>query len=70
MTVEELFETEKITVEHVSNIQEESPYWEKAGAFIMEKWEESVDRLSPKQFTWMHKILEELTERRIEGRLK
>ena len=69
MTVKEFFEAEKITEQHLLDIQDESQYWEKAGLFVLDNWSSKIEDLSSKQAAWLDKIHEEMTERRIEGRL-
>jgi hypothetical protein len=69
MTVGELFESDKITKEVVISASDESDYMGKASDFIVENWNKEVEKLTEKQYNWAHKILEDLVERRIEGRL-
>lgn len=68
MTVQEWFEGDKITREDVDLMAEESEYSAKAARFIGEKWNTDVDDLSPKQSNWAGRILDDMVERRIEGR--
>jgi len=69
MTVKELFEAEKITESNLWDIQDESPYWETAGLFVLDNWNFNIEMMSAKQAAWLNKIHEEMTERRIEGKL-
>lgn len=69
MLVSELFESEKIEKSHVENVGDESDYWQKASGFVIDNWDRRIDTLSPKQAKWLDQIHEELTERRIEGKL-
>jgi len=69
MTVQELFEAEKITLEKLQEVADETDYWEKAINFVRSYWRAPVITLSQKQKNWITKIHEDLTERRIEGRL-
>lgn len=68
MTVGEWFEGEQIFREDVELTGEESEYSANASKFILEKWEADVDDLTPKQADWATRILDDLTERRIERR--
>ena len=69
MKLKELFAVEKITKDHLVNMADESSYWDTASDFILNNWEVDVNFLSEKQIQWAHKILEDMTERRIENRL-
>lgn len=69
MTVEELFAVERIDADILWAQSEESGYWEKACLFILDNWGEPVENFSKAQLKWCHKILEDLTEKRIEGKL-
>jgi hypothetical protein len=69
MTVGELFESDKITKELVQAAEDFGGYYVTSSKFIHENWNKDVEDLSEKQFAWAHKILEDLVEKRIEGRL-
>ncbi len=69
MTVGESFEQEKLTKKILDDVSERSDYWEKACSFITENWEKEVFKLSDRQIVWYERILEDLTEQRIEGKL-
>jgi hypothetical protein len=68
-TLQFIFEEEKLTQDVLKLKAEESKYYESACHFILDNWDEPIDRLSPKQKNWAEMILEDLTEQRIEGRL-
>ena len=65
MTVQEFFEAEKIFKSDVVAMQDESEYWEKAGNFVLENWDEEVNSLTQKQANWLDRILEDLVEKRL-----
>lgn len=69
ITVETYFAVEKITREMVEEIMDESPYWESASLFVLDNWTWRLSEMSAKQMAWLDKILEDMAERRIEGRL-
>lgn len=69
MTVAEYFAAEKLTMNHVNNIRDESDYWEKAGVFVLDNWDRDLESLSHKQVEWLSRIQDDLTEKRIEGKL-
>lgn len=64
-TVESLFAKEKLTREDVEEIAEESTYWASASKFILDHWGESMPWLTSRQRDWLDRILEDMTERRI-----
>lgn len=73
MKVATLFIDEKITFEVVENSlkaaeEDEDDYWFSALQFISDKWDTCLTTMSAKQFNWVHKILEDLVEKRIERR--
>jgi hypothetical protein len=68
MTVGQMFAAEKITKDHLTLIREESDYWNKSGIFMLEQWEIEFQYLSPAQAKWVQKILDDMTEMRIEKR--
>lgn len=68
MTVGAWFEGEQIFREDVEAEGAESEYNANAAKFICEKWDVDVDDLTPKQADWATRILDDLTERRIERR--
>lgn len=70
MTVEELFKQDRITQDMLETVAEDSSYWESASSFVIQKWNTEVGILSGKQYDWLHRILEDLTEKRIEGYFK
>lgn len=65
MTVGELFESDKITKEFVDKISGESLYMESVERFLLENWHREIENLSDNQAAWMHKIYDDLVERRI-----
>lgn len=66
MRVSEMFLVEKIAMEHLELIREESPYWEDACSFAILNWNRDTNHLTAKQFKWVEKIVEDITEMRIE----
>lgn len=69
MTVGEFLEQEKLEQVHFHIVQEESDYWQTSGSFILSNWNKEIERLSTKQFAWLERICEDMTEKRIEGKL-
>lgn len=69
MTIGELFEAEKLTKDLVAGAGDINSYYEKACDFIIENWNTNTNDLSEAQYRWCGKIHEDLTEKRIEGRL-
>lgn len=67
MTVQEWFEGDKIFLEDVNAMAEESEYSANAAKFIGEKWNTDADDLTEKQSTWAGNILDDMVERRIKG---
>jgi hypothetical protein len=65
MTVEELFEVEKITLEMIQERSCESSYWDNVSDFIEDVWEKEAEGLTERQYDWVHRILEDMTEYRI-----
>lgn len=65
MTVGEMFDHEKITIQHVIDIQDESEYWDRAGRFVEENWETEFRSLTSNQQKWMNAIYDNLVEMRI-----
>ncbi len=63
------FEAEKISLAMIEEKSEESQYWQSVHTFCTDNWSATWDALTPKQLNWMQKILEDLVEQRIEGRL-
>lgn len=70
MTVSEYMHEEHLMKDDFSTIQDESSYWEKAGLFVLDNWEDDVSELSEKQYNWLERIRDDMTERRIKGRLR
>lgn len=68
MTVQEWFEGDRITREDIDQMAEESEYSANAARFIGEKWNTDVADLTVKQADWAGRILDDMVERRIEGR--
>ena len=66
MTVQQLFEAEKIDKDFMSE-NFDSDYWLKCGNFVLEHWKVEIDFLTPKQGAWLTKILDDCVEKRIEG---
>lgn len=69
MSVAEFMQNEKITKDMVEEICDESAYWESCSDFIIKNWDRDIQSLTQKQFIWLDKIRDDLTEKRIEGRL-
>lgn len=69
MLVRDLFEEEKITLDLLEGQSEESSYWNKAYLFIKDNWDTNPDVLTNNQKNWMDRILEDMVEKRIEGKL-
>lgn len=67
-TVQEFFESDKIFKDDVIRISDESSYWESASKFVLDKWDEDMERLSDKQASWLGKIQEDMVERRIKAK--
>ena len=66
MTVQKLFTEEKIGVAFIEETFE-GGYWTNCAKFISENWAAEITSLSQKQVTWMHKIMDDCVEKRIEG---
>lgn len=67
-TVEEFFDEEQITKDHIEAMDCEGEYWERASRFVVQRWTWQVRHLSASEAKWMGKIREDLTEMRIEGK--
>jgi hypothetical protein len=67
MTVGELFEGDKVRIEMLEERAEESEYLNACYSFIENNWDQDCGRLSAKQISWMHKILENMVEWRIKN---
>lgn len=65
----ELFIEDKITKKMLDDVSKESDYWYQATQFIIDNWSRTLDSLSQRQFSWTHKILEDLVEKRIERKI-
>ena len=68
MTVQELFESERVTKEDLEAISEESAYWENSLRFVEQNWERDITQLSHKQYKWATSICDDMILKRIEGR--
>ena len=68
-TVGELFEEEKITKDMVADVADESGYWLSASTFVSENWDTPCHSLMQKQAGWMSRILDDMVEKRIEGKI-
>lgn len=66
MTVQELFEQEKIDRDFIDD-NFDGGYWDSCGKFVKDKWTTDIETLSPKQGAWLTKILDDCVEKRIEG---
>ena len=66
--VRELFEGEKISYDMIEDSTGMSDYWCAASIFIIENWNRPLSDLTEKQFNWAHRILDDMIEKRIEGR--
>jgi hypothetical protein len=68
MTVQEWFEAENIQRQDIEAMADESDYSESASQFICQRWDADVEDLSPKQAAWASRILDDMVDRRIQGR--
>ncbi len=68
MTVKDWFLGEKIDLDFLEEIAELSFYWNKSVDFIVEKWSTPVAALTEKQAAWATTILDDCTEKRINGK--
>lgn len=68
MTVGEYFEAEKVTMQDVEDMSEESEYWASASNFTLKTWVDDIEGMSAKQVNWLSKIRDDLIERRIRSR--
>lgn len=66
MKVSEVFEAEKIDLDFIEN-KFDGSYWENCYNFVNDYWNVDIDNLSIKQGSWLTKILDDCTEKRIEG---
>lgn len=71
MNVQQYFESEKIDLSFLEEVQEfkGGKYWEGCLNFVTEKWNEDLESLSDKQAKWLGMILDDAIEFRI-GRKK
>lgn len=68
MTVQEMFEHEKIDQEFIqTKMIDGSPYWESCEKFLGQCWERDEGTMSIKQQQWLAKILESCVEKRLEN---
>jgi hypothetical protein len=65
----EFFREEKLELADIEAVAELSSYWDSASDFIVENWNRETETFSTKQLGWMEKILEDMVELRIEGKL-
>ncbi len=68
MTIQELFESEKLSLEFLEAQVDGNAYWDSVNSFIKYNWKRDVASLSVKQAAWVSRIVDDLTEIRIEGR--
>ncbi len=66
MTVQELFEAEKLDVNFIGIYMVEGKYWLGCDNFIRDNWDTDISDLSLKQAAWLTKILDDCVEYRIE----
>lgn len=69
MTVGDLFLRENITQDRLVNVWDISDYWQSSYAFVMSKWDQDVEFLTPKQYQWLDKILDDAIELKIEKKI-
>ncbi len=69
MTIQELFEAERIDKDMLGDLAFESPYWASCDRFISDNWTHKIEGLSLKQAAWATRILDDCVEMRIEGRM-
>ncbi len=67
MTVEEYLLAEKITDDVVAEWLPETDYGRGVSNFLSDNWAKDTNQLSPKQFAWLERIRDDLTEFRIEN---
>ena len=66
ITVGQLFYNEGIGVDFIET-KLDGDYYKKCDSFIRLKWNIDLNKMTPKQKTWVEKILEDCVEARIEG---
>lgn len=69
MKISDKFEQEKISHSMVSDAADISDYWNSSSTFILRNWNQHLELMTDKQAAWAEKILEDLTEKRINGEL-
>lgn len=69
MKVCELFASENLSQDDVVNVADLSDYWSGASNFVLENWNRDISTLSEPQAKWLTRIHDDMTEKRIEGRL-
>lgn len=67
-TVQQKLEAERIDLDLLETLDNGSGYWENLMNFVIEHWTRPVASLTPPQMTWLEKIVEDVTEKRIESR--
>jgi len=67
MKVSELFQEEQIQSSHFIEEKFDGNYWEGCFNFVNDNWHREIETMSPKQSSWLNKILEDCVEKRIEG---
>lgn len=68
MTVQEMFEIEKIDLDFVKEkMCGDSSYWDSSAKFLKENWDRNIESMSAKQVNWANKILDDCVEKRIKG---
>lgn len=64
MTVEEMFEKEKLDPDFIRD-NFEGDYWDACDKFVREKWYSEIEQMTVKQANWFGKILDQCIETRI-----
>ena len=66
MTVQEMFEVEKIDLDFVNEkMSDGGSYWTSCGNFLEENWSRAADTMSSKQQKWLSRILDDCVEKRL-----
>ena len=66
MKVGEWFCEEQIDPQFI-NENFDGAYWESCEKFLTDKWYTDLKSLSPKQQSWLERIMDDCLEKRIEG---
>lgn len=64
MKVCELFEAEKIDKDFIER-KFDGGYWETCNDFVNTNWTREIETMTPKQASWLTKILDDCVEKRI-----